>query len=66
MSQEERKAVRRAQAAVRARVPGWRDLTADLLLAHGCGPPEMARAALHRLSRRPRFPAEVGRPPRPR
>jgi len=43
------RAVRRAQAVVRARVSGWRDLARFLLLAHGCGGPIEARWAAGRL-----------------
>jgi hypothetical protein len=43
------RAVRRAQAAVRAREPGWRDLAADLLLVHECGGPGEARRAAGKL-----------------
>lgn len=39
------RAVRRAQAAVRARVPGWRGLVALLLQVHGCAGREDARTA---------------------
>lgn len=51
MSREERRAVRLAQAVVRAREPGWRDLAADLVMVHGCAPPDMAQRAGDRLLR---------------
>lgn len=43
------RAVRRAQAAVRAGVTEGRDLTRLLLLVHGCGGEEDAREAARRL-----------------
>jgi len=41
--------VRRAQAAVRARVPGWRGQVALLLLVQGCGGSDEASEAAARL-----------------
>ena len=49
MTREERRAIRRAQAVVRMRGLGWGDLAADLLLAHGCGPEDIAWSARRRL-----------------
>ena len=61
------RAVRQAQAAVRAGVPGWRDFVMLLLLVHGCGGPGEARRAAGRLieafPRADRPAPRSGRPP---